>query len=91
MMERGHENDFTFGPKASDDNPQESLDFKESLEEYMRQIDQLRRNELYVHECSTYCREKGCGRVATIDGNSFERNCERESSTENNNLFCQIQ
>ena len=38
----------------------------------MRRVDNLRMSELYKHgedDCSEGCRRRGCGTVASVDGN----------------------
>ena len=58
--------DTLFGP-IKDENSNKT--FKQSLDEFMTIIDNLRKNELYVHEkCSEPCKKRGCENVATADG-----------------------
>ena len=71
MNERKHTDQVIFGPKENPQDPTQSISHKESLEDYMRSIDSLRRNELYEHtssDCSGPCRRRGCGKLASIDG-----------------------
>ena len=73
MIERNDVERVTFGPKEDETNPGQKLTFKESLEDYMTYINNKRKDELYSHgpeDCSQICQDRGCGRVATIDGES---------------------
>ena len=72
MKERGHTETTIFGPRDDPQDARKKISYKESFEEYMRTVDSLRRNELYAHpssDCSSECAKRGCGRVASIDGN----------------------
>ena len=69
LHERGHINEWTFGPKENPQDPLSKISYKESLESYMTKVDQLRREEIYEHICSPDCRRRGCGKVAVMDGN----------------------
>ena len=71
MVERKEVEEITFGPKEDDTNPGKKISFKQSLEQYMDTINTKRKDELYRHtpeDCSKICRERGCDRVATMDG-----------------------
>ena len=77
MNERKQTDQVIFGPKENPQDPTQSISHKESLEDYMRSIDSLRRNELYEHtssDCSGPCRRRGCGKLASIDGNHSCKN-----------------
>ena len=72
MVERGHVESEIFGPYQDPTKPSQKISFKQSVDAYMRKIDNLRRNELYKHtaeDCSEACRRRGCGKVASVDGN----------------------
>ena len=72
MVERGHVESEIFGPYQDPTNPSQKISFKQSVDAYMRKIDNLRRNELYKHtaeDCSEACRRRGDGKVASVDGN----------------------
>ena len=71
MLERGTLEDEIFGPKMDPSDPRKRLTYRDTLEMFMLQTDQQRRNELYKHtadDCSPACRKRGCGQVATADG-----------------------
>ena len=72
MAERGQVESEIFGPYMDPRNPSVKISRKQSVDAYMRKIDNLRRNELYKHDeedCSEGCRRRGCGTVASVDGN----------------------
>ena len=72
MAERGQVESEIFGPYMDPSNPSVKISRKQSVDAYMRKIDNLRRNELYKHDeedCSEGCRRRGCGTVASVDGN----------------------
>ena len=72
MEERGHIESVIFGPKTDPNDPKHKISYKESIEEYMRVVDDLRKNELYEQtseDCSEACKRRGCGQVASVDGN----------------------
>ena len=71
-MERNEAEQITFGPK--EDEFGKKMNFKDSLEDYMKTVNTRRKDELYTHtedDCSKICRERGCGRLATIDGKNI--------------------
>ena len=72
MVERGNVDNVIFGPKVDPADTKRKISYKESIEAYMRDIDELRKNELYEHtseDCSDACKKRGCGQVASVDGN----------------------
>ena len=72
MVERGSVESVIFGPKNDPNDPRRKISYKESVEHYMKEVDQLRRGELYSHtaeDCSDACRRRGCGKVVSVDGN----------------------
>ena len=72
MAERGQVETEIFGPYVDASNPSARISRKQSFDAYMRRIDNLRRSELYKHgeeDCSEGCRRRGCGTVASVDGN----------------------
>ena len=72
MVERGIVGEVIFGPKVDPDDTKRKISYNESIEGFMRDIDELRKNELYEHtsaDCSEACKKRGCGQVASVDGN----------------------
>ena len=72
MVERGNVDNVIFGPKVDPADTKRKISYKESIEAYMKAVDELRKNELYEHtsdDCSEACRKRGCGQVASVDGN----------------------
>ena len=66
LEERGKLEEAIFGPKESPEDEKKTVTYKESIEDFMREIDDLRREELYSHndaECPDGCRLRGCGQV----------------------------
>ena len=66
LAERGRLEEAIFGPKESPEDENKTVTYKESIEDFMREIDDLRREELYSHnaaECPDGCRLRGCGQV----------------------------
>ena len=71
MMDRNVVSASIFGPKVNPLDQRKKVTFKESLEEFMKKVDEQRRDELYEHtddDCSIACKKRGCGQVATADG-----------------------
>ena len=71
MVDRNSVSTEIFVPKTDPLDQRKTLTFKESLEQFMKKTDEQRRNELYKHtdeDCSTACKKRGCGQVATADG-----------------------
>ena len=61
MVERGHVESEIFGPYRDPNNPSVKISHKQSVDAYMRKIDNLRRNELYKHGQEDYseaCRSR---------------------------------
>ena len=72
MAERCTIDSVIFGPKIDPADTKRKISYKESIEAYMKAVDELRKNELYEHtsdDCSEACRKRGCGQVASVDGN----------------------
>ena len=72
MEERGSIDNVVFGPKTDPDDSRRKITYKESIEAYMKTVDELGRNELYSHsseDCSEACKKRGCGKVVSVDGN----------------------
>ena len=72
MVERNIVQQTIFGPKPNPENTKERLKYKETVEIFMKNVDDLRKNELYKHDeddCSKDCLKRGCGSVAVGDGN----------------------
>ena len=72
MIERKIVEQTIFGPKLKPDTTKETFTYKETVENFMKEVDDLRKNELYKHEeddCSRDCLKRGCGSVAVGDGN----------------------
>ena len=69
LKERGQIEEWSFGPKDNPHNPLGRISFKESLELFMKKVDELRREEIYQHSCSPDCLKRGCGSVVVMDGN----------------------
>ena len=71
MKEREVTEDFTFGPKVNPENSKETITYKQSIDDFMQEVDKLRTEELYSHkeiDCSIDCKKRGCGNVASVDG-----------------------
>ena len=71
MKEREITDDFTFGPKVNPNNSKERIDYKQSIDDFMQEVDKQRTEELYKHsesDCSIDCKKRGCGLVASVDG-----------------------
>ena len=89
MEERGQTETTFFGPKEHPEDASKRISYKESFEQYMRSVDGLRRNELYEHrseDCSPQCAKRGCGKVASVDGN-WKINYKDRSQKKRNNLI----
>ena len=72
MVERKMVQQTIFGPKPNPENTKEGLTYKETVEIFMKNVDDLKKNELYKHDkgdCSKDCLRRGCGSVAVGDGN----------------------
>jgi hypothetical protein len=72
MVERKMVQQTIFGPKPNPENTKERLTYKETVEIFTKNVDDLRKNELYKHDkgdCSKDCLRRGCGSVAVGDGN----------------------
>ena len=72
MIEREIVEQTIFGPKTNPENTKEKITFKESIDNFMKNVDDLRKKELYQHserDCSKDCKTRGCGSVAVADGN----------------------
>ena len=69
LQERGKLQEACFGPKVDPEDDQQTISYKASVEQFMRQVEEKRKEELYSHtpdECSQGCRARGCGQVKTI-------------------------
>ena len=72
MVERGTVENVIFGPKIDEADSRRKISYKESIENYMKEVDEMRKDELYKHtkeDCSEACQKRGCGSVASVDGN----------------------
>ena len=64
LEERGQLQTSFFGPKEDPKDEKQEISYKASMEEMMREIETVRREELYAHkECAEECRSRGCGQV----------------------------
>ena len=64
VIERGL--DLILGPKEQNGK---NISYKDSVNEFMVQVDELRRTEVYPHEnCSKACADRGCKWVLAVDG-----------------------
>ena len=64
LEERGQLQNSFFGPKADPKDESKSISYKASIEQMMKEIETVRREELYTHkECAEACRSRGCGQV----------------------------
>jgi hypothetical protein len=71
MVDRNEVDKRTFGPKISQTNSKERISYRKSMDDYMKEIDEIRKEELYPHtdsECSVDCKKRGCGKVVSVDG-----------------------
>ena len=67
LYERGKTDEYYFGPMV--DNLSQKVSFKESIDQFMAEIDEIRKMTLYSHDdCSDSCKRRGCGMVASVDG-----------------------
>ena len=67
LYERGKTDEYYFGPMV--DNLSQKVSFKESIDQFMTEIDEIRKMTLYSHDdCSDSCKRRGCGMVASVDG-----------------------
>ena len=60
-----------FGPKMASSNTQEKKTYKQTVNEFMKEVDELRKEEIYPHneeDCSSECKKRGCGFVVSVDG-----------------------
>lgn len=59
----------TFGPKLSPENKSKRLTYRETVEDFMKKVDEWRKEEVYAHEnCSEMCAKRGCKWVVSVDG-----------------------
>ena len=64
VIERGL--DLLLGPKEQNGK---NISYKDSVNEFMVKVDELRRKEVYPHEnCSKACADRGCKWVLAVDG-----------------------
>ena len=89
MVERNIVKETIFGPKLNPDNNKKALTYKETVDNFMRNVDDLRKNELYKHDegdCSKDCLKRWCGSVAVGDGNWKLTDVIRVATNETQNL-----
>ena len=70
LQERNLVGKYFFGPYHYEvDGMQKLLNYKESVDNFQRDVDKWRTDELYTHDnCTTECKKRGCERVFSSDG-----------------------
>ena len=68
IKERNEIENTIFGPKIDPQDNKKKVSYKDSVNNYMKQVDEKRKGEIYQHECSENCKKRGCGKVSSIDG-----------------------
>ena len=72
MSERNIVEETIFGPKINQEDTRKNISYKDSVELFMKSVEEKRKNELYPHleqDCSEDCKKRGCGNVSVVDGN----------------------
>ena len=73
LEERGIIDQWTFGPKHELSNQAKKITYRESMDNFMTEVDNWRLSEIYDHTCSAPCEERGCKKVIVMDGNWIHR------------------
>lgn len=69
LQERGKLGNACFGPKTDPQDENETVSYKASVMEFMREVEDARKEEIYKHppeECFDGCRRRGCGQVTSL-------------------------